>query len=164
MTTIITRSALIAWGHRPASNVASIVDGRVVTWQEVIANRRDWQRKRLQEIHSSGVITWRPCKLWVAYFDQRLMGGWHAFLEDRTWRTWVDRDARSMKSRIMELFPLILPFDDEYEQWHAWKVAFAKAYRKRMQCKKAVGVRYVWQSDRGELRHSRPHASVEPSP
>src|SRR6185312_2323866 len=67
--TIIKRSALVFHGHNPAPDVAEIVvdhRGRhVVTWDDVLAARRERQRRQLED--KRRVVPWRPAKLWVAY-------------------------------------------------------------------------------------------------
>jgi len=46
---------------------------RMVTWAEIIERRREQQRQRLRQ--KRYVNEWKAYKVWVAYFDQFLMGG-----------------------------------------------------------------------------------------
>lgn len=79
MGSIITRSALIAWGREPPPELHSIVNGRMVTWADAMDFRRERQRERLDSIRRE-YPAWRACRLSVAYFDMTLMGGWQAFI------------------------------------------------------------------------------------
>lgn len=106
MTTIIKRSALVFHGHNPPPDVAEVVidpryGRRVVTWAEIIEQRRQWQRERLDRIRF--VPQWRPYKVWVAYYDMDLFGGWHAFIENRNERIWIDRDRSGLIPELMKL-------------------------------------------------------------
>lgn len=69
MTTIITRSALVFWGRNPAPDVAYVVDGRIITWGEVMDTRRKNQRERLRR--KRHVDEWRahqpPGAGWQGY-------------------------------------------------------------------------------------------------
>ncbi len=149
--TIIHRSALVFYGHNPAPNVAAVVvdhEGRhVVTWDDVMRERREKQKRRLDQIRY--VEEWRAVKLWVAHFGNGLMGGWHAFIDGIVQgcgglHVWIDRDGKGYIDNLMRLFPL-------ETDWHAWKQAFAKKYKKRRQDRKPVGVVYLWRK-RWELR------------
>ena len=139
--TIIKRSALVFHGHNPAPDVAEIVvdhRGRhVVTWDDVLAARRERQRRQLED--KRRVVPWRPAKLWVAYFDQWLFGGWQAFVEDRRESQWIDRDRKFLKCDLMKLFPCTL-----FDTWEDWKPRFAQRFARRRQCGRPVGVAFVW--------------------
>lgn len=149
MSSIIMRSALVHWGRKniPA-NLHSIVDGRVVTWDEVMAGRREHQKHRLNYIRQ--VTVPRAWRIWVAYYDMTLMGGWQAMIDYYKpdcydgGRVWIDRDCRPLKPVLMATFPLVLPLGSESEQWEAWKPAFARAYARRSQHRHPLGVAYAW--------------------
>ncbi len=166
--TIINRKALIYWGAHFGNprtldaDLAYIVQEhsgaprRKVTWAEVIENRRKRQRERLDRIRQ--VAEWRPYKLWVAYFDQTLMGGWHAFLEDHRgggYRIWIDRDLSWFREKAFALFPLVLPLGKPYERywpaWEQWKVAFAESFRRRLHDRRPLGVAYIWWNRREKV-------------
>lgn len=148
--TIITRSALVFHGHNPAPDVHSVViehrgpgGRRVVTWAEVMEARRERQRELLRRKREVPQI--RAYKLWVAYFDMDLMGGWHAFLEDcrgDRYRIWVRADW--IRSALMTAFPL-------GEQWEAWKPNFATRFERRRQDGHPLGVTYLWWNQRDML-------------
>jgi hypothetical protein len=111
-----------------------------ITWADVMKRRCERQRRKRQS------PLWRPWKLWVAYFDQPLMGGWHTFLEDwrgRDSRVWIDRDRRHIRKSLMGLFPLILPLEDEDSDWRRWQVEFARTYQRRTQHGRPLGVAHV---------------------
>jgi hypothetical protein len=149
LTSIITRSALVFYGHNPAPDVASVVidhEGRhVITWDDVMRRRREEQDRRLA--WKRRVDEWRACKVWVAYFDQVFYGGWHAFLEDRLDCQWLR--GREGDERLMKMFPLVP--DGEPDRWRAWMIAFAKKFKRRRQHRKPLGVAYLWRR-RHELR------------
>lgn len=160
MTTIITRSALVFHGHDPAPDVASIVvdhEGRhVVTWSDVMAARRERQAAILQAKRAVREV--RAHRVWVAYFDQPLMGGWQAFVEDfrgryGVWRNWIDRDRRGLIPHLMRLFPLVLRLGrDEREWFDDWKAAFAAEYRAGSHDGRPRGCAFVWWDGRDDLR------------
>jgi len=152
MTTIIMRSALVYYGHKPPPEVAKVViDWRgvrhVVTWAEVLDERRQRQARILANRRQVGADLWRAVRLWVAYFDQNLMGGWHAFLDGLgAWgHKWVDRDGGpGLRERLMGLFPVAgrLP---GLVHWDEWKPLFAAAHERRRQDRRPVGVALLWQ-------------------
>jgi hypothetical protein len=153
---IMTRSAVVHWGQvlgrkTPIPNeLAAVEDGRM--------ERLERKRQPAQE--------WRACKLWTAYFDMPLMGGWHAFLEDYRGagrRVWIDRDCRSIIAPLMKLFPLVLPFTgNEWDarhsdSWELWKIEFAKTFQRRRQDRKPLGVAYVkWNHHDAPIRITKP--------
>jgi hypothetical protein len=131
---------------------------RVVTWAEVIEKRRLAQREHLKRLRG-GEPKERAYKLWMAYFDMALMGGWHAFLETyggNAWNNhgWIDRDMQWLRPILLRAFPLLLPLGSEHSRWEAWKPVFAEAHARRRQDRHPVGVAYVWWDGRpaGELR------------
>ena len=165
MTSIATRSAIIHWrsmlgNPEPVTpDLAFVVDGRVVTWGEVHENRRKRQAERLRRIREA---YWpdRAYRLTVAYFDMPLMGGWQAMINDLHGRhslhsAWIDRDRRYLVSQLMALFPLILPFGGESEQWDRWKPTFAQQFKRRTQDGEPVGVAYLWWDGRTAPRIAR---------
>jgi hypothetical protein len=149
--TIVSRSGAKHWaGRLLPPDVAYIVNGVPVTWSQVMENRRRRQAEILRR--KRHVEEWRAVKLWVAYFDQSLMGGWHAFLDGISrWRVWIDRDRPWCRKALMDLFPVVEPglFDEESyfphcPLWERWKVEFAMRYRRRTQDRRPVGVAYLW--------------------
>lgn len=71
---------------KPHPRIASITidefgNRKIVTTAEALRHRQEYQHLRLARLRETH--PWRAVKLWVACFDQPLMGGWHAFLEDR---------------------------------------------------------------------------------
>lgn len=147
--TIMTRSALVYWGHNPAPDVALVlIDDRgrhVVTWADVMRMRRERQQEQLRRKRC--VVEWRAYKLWVAYFDQPLMGGWQALLEDwrgRPYSEWIDRDRSWLRPMLMKLFPLVPDVGTENTQWGEWKPAFAEQFERRRQDGRPLGVACLW--------------------
>jgi len=160
MTSIIMRSALVHWDQNPAPDLAYVLTDRrgrrVVTWSEVLDQRRARQRERLG--WKRMVCETRAYKLWVAYFDQPLMGGWQAFLE--TYQAqhyyevciWIDRDRSFMIPNLLNVFSLVPSVGSEYEQWRLWKPEFAEQYRRRSHDNRPLGVAYCWWDGRDSLR------------
>ena len=165
--TIIDRKALLHWGEALGikrdlpDDLAFIVDDpwrggrKIVTWSEVMENRRDRQAKILR--HKRHVEPWRAVKLWVAYFNQDLFGGWHGFIEDwrgRNGRIWIDRDGKGFIAQAMEMFPVGLPLGSWRERWEEWKPAFAKKFSRGKHDRKPRGVVFLWK--RGQELAWRP--------
>lgn len=152
------RSALVYWGRKNIpSDLHSVVDGRVVTWDEVMAARRARQVDRLWTKREWLVRPLRAWKVWVAYYDMPLMGGWQAFIEHYRpgfgfGLVWIDRDRRWLKEILMKAFPLVLPLGKDWEQWEEWKIAFAKEFQRRRHDKRPLGVAYVWWDGRDEFK------------
>lgn len=144
------RSALVAWGRTPPPELHSIVsDGinsprRIVTWADVMNTRRERQRDRMNDIRYSAGR--RVFRVWVAYFDMELFGGWHAFIDrgERQHGEWIDRDRSWLKPILLKTFPLLLPLGSESEQWAAWKVEFANRYQRGKHDKRPRGCHFVW--------------------
>ena len=148
---VMNRKAVEFWGQKPAPPDLAYIQfdhahrRRVVTWAEVMQHRRERQREHLDLIRRTANV--RAHKLWVAYFDQSLMGGWQAMIEDyrgRGFDVWIDRDCRRLMLPLMELFPLVLPSGSERERWERWKPEFARQYERRKQDRRPLGVTYVW--------------------
>lgn len=140
MTTIMTRKAVEYWGNRiPPPDLAYIVDGRVVTWAEVLENR--WQHQRaILARKREPAESWRAVYIHVAHYGSGLMGGWQAMLYWIGGHCWIDRDGKSFKDQLMRVYPLGLLFPDFYE----WKREFARCYEKRRQCGHPVGIAFAW--------------------
>jgi hypothetical protein len=141
----MNRKAMERWGHGPAPDVAYCLihaDRRreMVTWAGVMAARRAEQSRRLETKRYAR--QWRACRLWVAYFDQNLMGGWHAFLDDwrgDSFRVWIRADH--LKRSVIDLFPLV---EGGLDEWWRWMPAFAEEFERRRQAGRPVGVAFVW--------------------
>jgi hypothetical protein len=127
------------------AGVASMVnygDGEwhTITFADIGRGKRERQRRRLELRRN--FTPWSACRLWVAYFDQRLMGGWQAFLKDRRGECWIDRDRKHAKERLMELFqfPSLFPLD-----WHDWKAEFAVRHQVCRHDGRPLGAVNIWQ-------------------
>ena len=144
----ISRKGLLHWGaffgKPPAipddlAAVCTDCTGQrcVVTWPMVMQRRREMQAMRLSQ--KRAVVEFRAWKLWVAYYDQELMGGWQAFIEREGQRHWIDRDRKWLMRPIMDMFPVAL-----FGDWHDWKAEFAKQFERRRQYGRPVGVAFLW--------------------
>lgn len=158
MTSIIHRSFIVSCGRNPPAELAYIVDDpwngrRVVTWADVMRERREYQERRLRD--KRHVDQWRAYKVWVAYYDMDLFGGWQAFIENGDRRVWIDRDCKGLKPELMRLFPLVIPFDDG-DHWYRWKISFARQYRRGTHHRKPRGVRFVWWNGKDSPQRTRP--------
>ncbi len=160
MSAIIMRSALVFHGHKPAPDVHSVVidrrggERRIVTWDDVMRDRRDRQARIIE--NKRRVHPWRAYRLWVAYFDQWLMGGWHAFLDDfrgNHFGRWIERSPGPGTASLMRLFPAGLSLGDtDREKWERWKPAFAAQYQRGAQNGKPRGCVFLWWNERDEPR------------
>lgn len=156
MITIINRSALVSMGANPAPDVASIVEdyqGRqVVKWSDVLQARRDRQRDILaaKRLGHSPV---RAYRLSVLYYDQRLMGGWQAFIDGIHYHAWIDRDRKWIIPQLMELFPPSQPrLCPQARDWLDWKIEFARRFERRKQDRRPVGVQHFWWDEQHQFR------------
>jgi hypothetical protein len=146
MTTIIHRSAMPS---RFPPNVAMMIDGQPVTWAQVLEHRREVQDLILRRKREPTWPPYIPWRLSVAYFDQRLMGGWQAFIDNRHERLWIDRDCKWLKDGLMELFRFWLP---GCGTWEEWKPLFAQRYGAGTQYGRARGVAIVRWNGKNEPR------------
>jgi hypothetical protein len=156
MATLITRSFLENMGRtdlRP--DLACIVNGKVVTWADVMRNRRARQARELEWRRRDHTGRWRALRLSVRYYDMFIMGGWHAYLHAAGgYEYWLRYDR--YKEELMALLPLLpplLPADD----WHAWLKLFARAYRVGTADRRPRGALTIWARCTGRGPHLRPH-------
>jgi hypothetical protein len=174
VTTIITRSALLAWGQQPPADLALLIrepTGHLsrVTWEDVLRARR--QRQTAQVARKRAGRTLRAYRLAVAWYGTGVFGGWQALLT--TYRgpaVWIDRDRRWLRAHLLAAYPLVLPMGDDaqahWPAWEQWKVAFATQYTRRRQARKPLGMTYVWWDGGHTLRHAAtpgtlPHTDEE---
>ena len=111
--------------------------------------RRERQEKRLSALRNVVVVKRRAYRVWCAYFDMPLMGGWQVMMEDFRGRDsfnhhWIDRDFHTFKPELMRLFPLVAEAGSEACQWQQWKPAFAARFERRRQDGEPLGVAYIW--------------------
>lgn len=158
ISAIFTRSALVFHGFNPGPDVAGMetdVHGvrHIIRWSDVMAKRRERQRELLARKRNCAQS--RAHRLTVAYYDQDLMGGWQAMIEDwrgRDFDIWIDRDRRWLRPLLMTVYPLVLRFGNEEKEWEMWKPAFASQFRRRQQDGEPVGVDYLWWDGSGKPR------------
>jgi len=160
MFAVFTRSALVHWGFQPGPEIAALIrdyDGdHYRTWADVMRERRKEQTRILRNKRQSE--EWHPAKLWVAYFDQAIFGGWQCMIESLRERAWVDRDRPALIPELLRMFPSVLAFNGptQRDTWEAWKPAFAAAHRRRTHHRKPRGVVYLWWSGGNEASLSNP--------
>lgn len=151
MTSLFTRSAVEYYSKGPVRPDLAFLeidtrgDRHVITWDQVMEARRKRQAEQLRRKREVAAV--RAYKLWVAYFDQDLMGGWQAMLEDwrgRGYDIWIDRDRDWLKPKLMKAFPLVLAIGSVEAQWQMWKPEFARRFERRWQDRQPLGVAYLW--------------------
>ncbi len=162
MTTTFTRKAIVRWGRvaLPPEIAYGVrdapgVDVRMVTWDEVMEDRRKRQREILR-LKRQGQPERRAYRLIVRYFDQYWYSGWQTYLDGVNDCQWVDKHGKHLRGPIMEAFPVLEPTlfetECEYGRWERWKIEFAEQYKRREQDGRPVGVAYVWwDGDDGKL-------------
>ena len=134
MTTIIMRNAFFLKNNPLPPDVSCLVDGKPVTWAEVIEKRRIRQRQILRNKRRSS--EWRLVRVTVWYNAAWLYGGWHAYIEGVSFaRRWVRNEAD--EAMLMSLFPLADNFRD-------WKPAFAERYQRGTCGGKPRGSVFCW--------------------
>lgn len=147
MNSVMTASFAKCMGLKWPKHVASIVNGRVVTWDEVRKHRLEQQHKHLKSVLACPYATHRrACYVWTLFVPGMIFGGWHTYLctlEDSHWFRYYDR---GVEDEIMAAFPLgILPIGERYRC--EWREAFARSYPRPG--KKKQGVAYGWIDVRG---------------
>lgn len=155
MATLITRSFIVNMGGTPPPDLAYVLNGRVVTWAEVMVNRRARQARELEWRRRDHRGRWRPLRLSVRYYDMFIMGGWHGYLHGAAgFEHWLRYDR--YKAELMKLIPLLpplLPADD----WGAWLKLFARAYQTGVADRKPCGATTVWARCTGHGPHLQLH-------
>jgi len=146
MSTIVMRSAYKLGGlfYRPGRDLGDLhhVESdyrgrRIVTRTEVNVAKLKRHEGNLASIERAAQP--RAYKLWTAYYDMDIFGGWQAFVENRDDLTWIDRDNKPSKPRWMKLFPLLLDQTD----WEGWKIECARQYKRATHHGKPRGVVYL---------------------
>jgi hypothetical protein len=157
VTTILTRKGIEHWsGRKLAPNVAMIVDGETVTWDQVMEHRRE--RQRMVLVRKREAESWRAVRVMVAHYGSGLMGGWQTMLNWIGRSCWVERDGKDFRQQLISLFPVeCLLWGPLDLQWLTWKMEFARMHKRRKQCGHAVGVAFLWK--RGNTLALKPVAA-----
>ena len=118
-----------------APNVAYVLLGegrgrneqRDVTWEEVMAARRERQAERLERIRQPARPAIEPCYVWTFFNRQPIpYYGWYCYLVTRRETISVRGDADHLRASIMTALPLdLLPLAENFE---AWMAALARRY------------------------------------
>lgn len=148
VTSIMTRSAVEFLSGKPASPELHSVqidargDRRVVTWAEIMQDRRDHQAKILE--WKRHVEHWEACRLsvwWSPGIGGTFFRGYHAWLS----RIGEDRWLRYPDVALwVRLFPLVLPLGGERDLWAMWMTAFVNSYPAGRKCGKPRGAAIIW--------------------
>jgi len=116
------------------ANVAYVVNGREsrdVTWDEVMAVRRQRQAERMERIRQPAEPAVLPCYVWTFFNRQDIpFHGWYCYVVTRHGDTAVHGKYGlvevTLAESIMAAIPLgMLPRADNFDSWMA---AFAKTY------------------------------------
>lgn len=128
MTAIMTRSFLAGPNIDP--DLAYVImdhrGRRVVTWTEINKERREKQRKHLNDIRHVPVM--RLTRLWVGFNPHFFFGGWFASLDNLHHSECVWRRTPLMMERLMDLFPITFRYGDLDEDFQMWCEEFSKAF------------------------------------
>lgn len=134
MTTIIMRNAFFLKGRDIPRDVSHWIDGRPVTWAEVIEARRVKQRRILRNKRSTA--EWRPVRITVWYNPSWIYMGWHAFIDGiGCQRKWIRNDRD--EAMLLACFPLA-------DNFQTWKPAFAEKYQRGTLHDKPRGSVFCW--------------------
>lgn len=147
-----------------------------VTWDQVMAERRQRQAERLERILCPRQPAVLPCYVWTFFNRQSLpFGGWYCYVVTRHFEDAVNFRGfgEPLALSIMNEIPLgILPTRDNFE---AWMAAFARAYPRSRRWPGGIvlrggkrdprksGVHFGWLKNRETFSLRRPSDSSVPS-
>lgn len=125
MITMMKRSFADAMGFQWPKELACIVNGRKVTWDEIRQMRRDRQARHLATVLRIDGPVRRAAFVWTFFVPGVIYGGWHLYLRTVTDSWWI-RASNGIALEIMRTFPCgLLPIP---ENFYRWKQAFAGAF------------------------------------
>jgi hypothetical protein len=124
MSFVMTRSFAEALGIRWPDNAAQVVGDhrghRVVTWDELLARRREQQASRLASIRRPAEPTVLPCYVWTFFNSSWIYHGWHCYVVTRHFDFPVNfRGFREeLAISIMQACPLgLFPVEENFDKW-----------------------------------------------
>lgn len=127
MSTLILRSFADSMGWKWPANVASVVDGRKVTWDEIMERRRKMQRRRLEFIRSfSPRIV--PCYVWTFEVPGSIFGGWWCYVMTIRDEIAVNFRGFDEELAINLMSEINLGFLPIPEMFHEWMQALAEVH------------------------------------
>lgn len=125
------RSFADAMGFAWPRDVAYMVDGRQITWDDVKARRRERQTRELEWARRDDTPRIVPAYAWTFYVPGWLYSGWWCYMVTLHERYAVDCrifDA-TLAASLMAAIPMgLLPL---LENWEKWKELLAKTYPRR---------------------------------
>lgn len=143
MVSIMDRSFAESNGLNWPKEVASIVNGHVVTYADLLQERKERQARHLEMILGFNGPSRRAAHVWTFFVPGWLYGGWHLYLRTLKQDWWLRADSinQELIFEIRRLFPCgLLPIA---ENFYEWTEAFAKAYSRPGRFERQ-GIRPVW--------------------
>ena len=147
------------------ANVAYVVNGREprdVTWDEVMAGRRQRQAERMERIRQPAKPAVQPCYVWTFFNRQDIpFHGWYCYVVTRHGDTAVHGKYGlgevTLAESIMAAIPLgMLPLADNFD---SWMEAFARRHprRKLKGDPRKAGALHGWLKHRKTFSLTRPN-------
>jgi len=177
---ILLRKAYEWWGEalgdgrKPLpSNIAyvDIQDGqfigceperKLVTWDEVLQERRERQIIELEHKRFSDKIEIKPCFIWV--FDNGSIfpcGGWWCYIlaHKNDWALNFRNERKDLQLKVMQMFPCgVFPLLENFENW---MITFQKNYPVKRKRKREGMVKAWAKICNGRLLNIMKNASDE---
>ena len=117
------------WPPLLPPGVVALVNGRRVTKEDILAAKRERQRRRLKNIRRSTSYQVKPCFVWGFYNDTWIFGGWWLYVRTHK-RHWGlnrrDYCDQILISQVMQQWPCGLLPDLAFYRW--WIERFAEVY------------------------------------
>lgn len=117
----MSRSFAETMGFDWPPNVAAVVDGEPVTWDQVMANRRARQAQQLADKRHAAPSPVVPCYVWTFKVPGWLYGGWHCYivtLHEQIGVTFRNPFGGDIALSIMEAEPLgLMPMAINFTRW-----------------------------------------------
>lgn len=142
MSYVMTRSFAEAMGCCWPPEIASVVDGKPVTFAEIRRRRKERQQRAIRWKREMFVQQRAAIKVSV-YFDIECEV-WLAQLSTVTIKQWAEEG-----DELKQIFPCgLLPF----VSWNDWKQAFARQYKVDILNGQPRGLAYCWgKTEAGEI-------------
>lgn len=112
------------------SKVVASVNGRLVTAEDILNSKREWQRKRLQRKLAQTEPTRKPCFVWVFRNEGPFYGGWWLYIRTLNGDYGVSyrRNYRRLIPKVMALYPC--GFEPDEVNFKMWAEAFASTHHR----------------------------------
>jgi len=110
-------------------DVVMVINGMGITRADILKNKRQRQRRLLQEkMHNYDPVV-KPCFVWTFHNKSWLYGGWWLYVKTLKLDWQIDeRHQPELVLKAMSLFPCgLLPVIENFDPWMA---AFAEQYHR----------------------------------